>query len=93
MKKDIYTLAGSALSLLSAAAAGYALGKKKKETCPASAIILGAFGIAAGALITQIPKIVEFKQKLVVKELLDDEDADLIEENISELLGNSVDER
>ena len=56
-------------------------------------MILGAFGIAAGALITQIPKIIEFKQKLVVNELLDDEDADLIEESIFELLGNSVEER
>ena len=41
--------------------------------------------------IKEVYKLMETKQKLMLDTLMDEEDISLMEENISEILGNSVD--
>ena len=92
MKKTIYTIAGAALAVFSATAAGVAIGTKKKEASAAPMILSGAFGVLTGAVIAAIPRVHEFRQKMVLDDLLDDSDVTLMEENISEVLGKNIEE-
>ena len=92
MKKTIYTIAGASLAIFSATAAGVAIGKKKKESSAAPMILLGSLGVAAGAAVALIPRVQELRQKMVLDDLLDDEDLALMEENISEVLGKDIEE-
>ena len=92
MKNKLYPLLGSAVALLSAAGAGFALGKKKQDRSPAAAVFLGGLGILTGAMITQQPRLTELRKKLTVEEIFSKEDAERIQESISELLGNSIDQ-
>ena len=92
MKKTIYSIAGASLAVFSATAAGVAIGKKKKESSAAPMILLGRLGVAAGAAVALIPRVQELRQKMVLDDLLDDEDLALMEENISEVLGNPIEE-
>ena len=92
MKKTIYSIAGASLAVFSATAAGVAIGKKKKESSAAPMILLGSLGVAAGAAVALIPRVQELRQKMVLDDLLDDEDLALMEENISEVLGNPIEE-
>ena len=92
MKKTIYTIAGAALAVFSATAAGVAIGKKKKESSAAPIVLSGALGVAAGAAIAMIPRVQELRQRMVFDDLLDDGDVTLMEENISEVLGKDIEE-
>ena len=92
MKKTIHTIAGASLAIFSATAAGVAIGKKKKESSAAPMILLGSLGVAAGAAIALIPRVQELRQKMVLDDLLDDEDLALMEKNISEVLGKDIEE-
>ena len=92
MKKTIYTIAGASLAVFSATAAGVAIGKKKKEASAAPMILLGSLGVAAGAVIALVPRVQELRQRMVLDDLLDDEDLALMEENISEVLGKDIEE-
>ena len=90
MKKTIYTIAGAAVSLFSATAAGVAIGKKKKESSAAPIVLSGALGVAAGAAIAMIPRVQELRQKMVFDDILDADDIALMKENISEVLGKDI---
>lgn len=92
MKKTIYTIAGAAVALFSATAAGVAIGKKKKEASAAPMVLSGILGVTAGAVIALIPRVQELKQKMVLDDLLDDGDVALMEENIAEVLGKDIEE-
>ena len=92
MKKTIYTIAGAAVALFSATAAGVAIGKKKKEASAAPMVLSGILGVTAGAMIALIPRVQELKQKMVLDDLLDDGDVALMEENIAEVLGKDIEE-
>ena len=92
MKKTIHTIAGTSLAIFSATAAGVAIGKKKKEASAAPMILLGSLGVAAGAAIALVPRVQELRQKMVLDDLLDDEDLALMKENISEVLGKDIEE-
>ena len=92
MKKTIYTIAGAAVAIFSATAAGVAIGKKKKEASAAPMVLSGILGVTAGAVIAMIPRVQELKQKMVLDDLLDDGDVALMEENIAEVLGKDIEE-
>ena len=92
MKKTVYTIAGAAVAIFSATAAGVAIGKKKKEASAAPMVLSGILGVASGAVIAMIPRVQELKQKMVLDDLLDDEDVALMEENIAEVVGKDIEE-
>ena len=92
MKKTIHTIAGAAIALSSATAAGVALGKKKQEASSAPIILSGFLGVAAGAAIALIPRVQELRQKMTIDDLLDEDDVALMRENISEVLGKDIEE-
>ncbi len=89
MKKRICSITGGAVAVLSAVLTGYALGKKEEKSA-APIIASGLLGIMSGAAIAAIPLVLETKQKMVLDTLMDEEDIALLEENISEVLGNAV---
>ena len=91
MKKRICSITGAAVAVFSAVTAGYALGKKEPQRSAAPIICSGILGVMVGAMIAVIPQVMETKQKLMLDTLMDEEDISLMEENISEILGNSVD--
>lgn len=92
MKKTVYTIAGAAVAIFSAAASGVAIGRKKKEASAAPMVLSGILGVTAGAVIALIPRVQELKQKMVFDDLLDEDDVALMEENISEVLGKDIEE-
>ena len=86
-----YYLAGAALAIVSTTfVVSFAVKKAQKGKAYAGLLLAGLAGYIISAAVTTEP-VREVAKKLEVEDLLDDADTDLMEANISEILGNSAD--
>ena len=91
MKRRDFYLAGAAVALASAASlVTYAIQKSTKEKAGIGYLIAGLAGLAVSGAIAATPTI-QATRNLTVENLLDEEDTGLMQENISEILGNAAD--
>lgn len=91
MKKSTYAWLGAATAVASTAMIiGYAVKKQKEQAVCAGVLLAGIAGLLGGALIAYHPE-KKKRQRLTVRELLDDTDVRLCEESIAELLGGGAD--
>lgn len=94
MKKLIYTLTGAGVALASVAAvAGYAIGKNKDKDPSAAILVAGIAGMVAGAAIAVVPEVLQLRKKILSADAeMAEEELDLIDEEITEVLGAEEDE-
>lgn len=91
MKKRNFYLAGAALALASTASVmTYAVKKATKEKACIGLLLAGLAGFALSGAIVATPTI-QATRNLTVENLLDEADTDLMQVNISEILGNAAD--
>lgn len=91
MKNRDYYFAGAAFTALSTVAfTFFAFKKAKKEKAYASLLLAGVAGLAVGAMLASKPTRIA-TDHLAAEDLLDDADTDLMQANISEVLGNAAD--
>ena len=91
MKNRDYYFASAALTSLSTAALTlFAVKKTKIGKAYASLFLAGMTGLVVGAVLATQPARIANKS-LTVDDLLDDADTDLMQVNISEILGNAAD--
>ncbi len=87
-KKTKFTLSGAAIaSVAGMLLAGGIFGKEKSGAARTGMLASGLGGILLGAAVAYHPE-KEAKKQLVAEELLDDADAELMEQNVSEVLGS-----
>lgn len=88
----IYTVAGAAVAATSAALiVGYAVCKTQKKAACAGLLVAGMAGFAIGAALAYKPEL-DARRGLTVDELLNEGDMELVKQNISEVLGVSVEQ-
>lgn len=94
MKKLIYTLTGAGVALASVSAvAGYAIGKNKDKDPSAAILVAGIAGMVAGAAIAVVPEVLQLRKKILSADAeMAEEELDLIDEEITEVLGAEEDE-
>ena len=91
MKKSDFYLAGAALALASTASiATYAIKKATKEKACVGLLLAGLAGFALSGAVIATPTL-QATRNLAVENLLDEADTDLMQVNISEILGNAAD--
>ena len=84
--RTFYKVAGAALTVASGALlASTVLQKKKGTAACAVAVAAGLVGLTLGVILAYRPEM-EAKQKLEMNDLLDDGDAERLQNNISEVL-------
>lgn len=87
----LYTVAGAAVALTSVALiAGYSVRKAKKKG-GVGLLVAGLAGMAVGAALAYKPEL-DAKRGLTVDELFNDGDMELMQQNISEVLGVSAEQ-
>ena len=89
-KKDCYIASAALASISIAAIVTYSIKKATKKPVSAGLLILGSAGLAASAALATKPERDAIK-RLANEPLLDEDDTDLMQVNISEILGNSAD--
>lgn len=89
-KKTLYIASAAITAASIAAIVTYSIKKATKKPVSAGLLILGSLGIAAGAALSTKPSRDAVKE-LGNEPLLDEEDTDLMQVNISEILGNTAD--
>ena len=90
MKDKYYYLAGVALAVASTASiVTYAVQKNKNEKSNVGLLIAGIAGLAGSAYLATQP-VRDAQKKLTVEDLLDDDDTELMQTNISEIFGNAA---
>lgn len=90
MTKKAYYLASAAVIAASVASiVTYTVQKATKKTTFPGLLVLGTAGLVAGAALAAKPG-KDAVKRLAEEPLLDEEDTDLMQINISEILGNSA---
>ncbi len=85
------TIASAVVSAASVAViADYSMKKKKDQDGNATPLVLGVVGLVASAVVAGLPDYLAAK-KLTVEDMLNDHEAGLMDENISEVLNHSAD--
>ena len=88
----LYTVAGAAVALTSVAlVAGYSVRKAKQKSGGVGLLLAGLAGLAVGAALAYKPEL-DAKRGLTVDELFNDGDMELMQQNISEVLGVSAEQ-
>ena len=88
----LYTVTGAAVALASVAlVAGYTVRKAKQKSGAAGFLLAGLAGLAVGAALAYKPEL-DAKRGLTVDELFNDGDMELMQQNITEVLGVSAEQ-
>ena len=86
-----YTVAGAAVAATSAALiVGYHVCKAKQKAACAGLLVAGIAGMVVGAALAYKPE-ADARKRLAVEDLFEDDDVELVNRNISEVLGGSAD--
>lgn len=90
-RKILFTLAGAiTLGISAATLIDYSVRRARDKKVSAAKLALGLVGIAAGTMTVIYPQ--KFLlDGLEVKDVLDEDDVSLMDQNISEVLGNTAD--
>ena len=92
MKNWFYSVAGATLVLASTITVlDFATRKKKEKDPNATALAFGLIGLAAGMALASKPAINDSKKLALDEDVINDEDAALVHQNISEVLGTTAD--
>ena len=86
------TIASAVVSAASVALVVDYASKKKKDQDSATPLVLGVLGLVTSAVVAGIPDYLSAK-KLMVEDMLNDDEADLMDENISEVLNYTADQK
>ncbi|MBQ8431450.1 MAG: hypothetical protein IJX28_01055 [Clostridia bacterium] len=91
MKTRIFTIAGATVALSSTVALiSYGLRKRKDQDPSVGILLAGVAGFLLGAVAATAPGVIETNNKLKIEDILDDEDAALMNQNITEVLSPEV---